>query len=264
MSNTLYQLSIANLQAIASSLKTGILSQAISTPAIEQILGYKEDSISEYFGILENSGFTKIQIATLVETIIKTKANTPAPENVFELVLSGPEVPGVHTSDTSATMRSMIEEAGNSVFLVGYAVHNVKPLFEPIADKLDKISGFNVTFCLDISRSLNDTSLESEIIRRFAKEFKEKHWPWPLLPKLFYDPRSLDSNIKNGHSSLHAKCIISDRKVALVTSANFTDAAQFRNIEAGIFIKHQPMVNRLAEYFERLIEKGFLKTCSLL
>jgi phosphatidylserine/phosphatidylglycerophosphate/cardiolipin synthase-like enzyme len=158
-------------------------------------------------------------------------------------------------------MGAMIEEVHSDLLMVGYAVHNVRSLFKPIAEKLENIPGFKAVFCLDISRSMGDTSLESEIIRRFVSEFKEKHWPWPKLPEIFYDPRSLETGVKAGHSSLHAKCIITDHKVALVTSANFTEAAQYRNIEAGVQIKHTPMVRRLAGYFEGLIGKGLLAQC---
>jgi len=111
--------------------------------------------------------------------------------------------------------------------------------------------------------TLQDTSLGSEIIRRFAKEFREKHWTWPSLPELYYDPRSLETGAVTGHSSLHAKCIIVDHKAALVTSANFTDAAQYRNIEAGIHIKHVPMAIRIEGYFEGLIANGMLVRCVL-
>jgi hypothetical protein len=107
------------------------------------------------------------QTAILVEAVAETKQNVIAPENVFELVLSGPEVPGIHTCDTAATMRTMIEEAQSSLLLVGYAVHNVRSLFQPIADKLESIPEFKAVFCLDISRNMGDTSLESEIIRCF-------------------------------------------------------------------------------------------------
>jgi len=57
---------------------------------------------------------------------------------------------------------------------------------------------------------------------------------------------------------LHAKCIIIDRSEALITSANFTEAAQERNIEVGVKVRHKPLVERLASYFEALIETGRL------
>ncbi|MFY9224595.1 MAG: phospholipase D-like domain-containing protein [Blastocatellia bacterium] len=78
--------------------------------------------------------------------------------------------------------------------------------------------------------------------------------PMPKLPDLFYDPRSLSED-QQQRSSLHAKCIIIDRKIALVSSANFTEAAQTRNIEA-VVVRYEPFVERLANYFEGLQKSG--------
>ena len=50
--------------------------------------------------------------------------------------------------------------------------------------------------------------------------------------------------------SLHAKCLIIDRREALITSANFTEAAQQRNVEVGVVIRHEPLAERSASYFE--------------
>lgn len=77
------------------------------------------------------------------------------------------------------------------------------------------------------------------------------------MPRLYHDPRSLETGPER--ASLHAKCVIVDRHVALVTSANFTDAAQWKNVEAGVEIHHVPTVARLADYFHGLIHAGSLR-----
>ena len=53
--------------------------------------------------------------------------------------------------------------------------------------------------------------------------------------------------------------IVVDRKIALVTSANFTEAAQDRNIEAGVLIQNAHFSGRLQGYLESLIERDVLK-----
>jgi phosphatidylserine/phosphatidylglycerophosphate/cardiolipin synthase-like enzyme len=47
---------------------------------------------------------------------------------------------------------------------------------------------------------------------------------------------------------MHAKVIVVDDVAALVTSANFTAAAQRRNIEAGIVLRDHHHVRRLCTY----------------
>lgn len=59
-------------------------------------------------------------------------------------------------------------------------------------------------------------------------------------------------------SSLHAKCIIVDQRIALITSANFTAAAQHRNIEVGVKVQDVDQVTRLHRYFLGLREAGVL------
>ena len=59
---------------------------------------------------------------------------------------------------------------------------------------------------------------------------------------------------------MHAKVVVVDQTTAaLVTSANFTSAAQLRNVEAGVLLRHPRHVSRLYNYFDGLISQGFLK-----
>lgn len=37
-------------------------------------------------------------------------------------------------------------------------------------------------------------------------------------------------------ASLHAKCVVVDERWVLVTSANFTDRGQTRNVEVGVLL----------------------------
>jgi phosphatidylserine/phosphatidylglycerophosphate/cardiolipin synthase-like enzyme len=74
---------------------------------------------------------------------------------------------------------------------------------------------------------------------------------------VFYDPRSLARDAAQ-RSSLHAKCVVIDRRVAFVSSANFTEAAQVRNIEVGALIESSHFAGRLVEHFEGLADAGLL------
>jgi phosphatidylserine/phosphatidylglycerophosphate/cardiolipin synthase-like enzyme len=202
------------------------------------------------------------QIALLVEAVISARERAPDPHQLLDLVLSGPDVPGIPMAGTAAVMRTLFEEATSEVLLVGYVIHNAEQLFAPLAEKMHCLASLKVVFCLDIPRHYTDTSLSGEIVHRFAYEFRTKHWPWPDLPQLYYDPRSLDESTTE-RSSLHAKCLVIDRRVALVTSANFTEAAQDRNIEAGVLIRYAPLAERLANYFDALRRSGQLLECRL-
>ncbi|MCY4224844.1 MAG: phospholipase D-like domain-containing protein [Bacteroidetes bacterium] len=65
-------------------------------------------------------------------------------------------------------------------------------------------------------------------------------------------------------TSMHAKCIVIDSKEALVTSANFTEAAQVRNIEFGLLVKSSAITTQIEEHFQGMIQNEVLSRLPLL
>lgn len=262
MTGRFERLSSASLRELASALREAPISSALSAHTIRQIVGSNllQESL-QAVAEFRNDGWTTTQIATLVELLADAKSKSENPEGLFDLVLSGPDVSGIPTRDTAAVMHSLIEDCKKEIVLVGYAVHGGRYLFEGLARKMEEDPTLNVWFCLHIGRPYGDTSLASEIVQRFAREFVTKHWPWPRQPSVFFDPRALEES-DEGRTSLHAKCIIVDRRSALITSANFTEAAHRRNVEAGLVVNYAPFVERITAYFEGLRET-VLQRCVL-
>ena len=86
----------------------------------------------------------------------------------------------------------------------------------------------------------------------------ESEWPTGCrLPQVFYYPPSLEDH-SGVRSCLHAKCVVVDRRLAFVSSANFTEAAQERNIETGVLIRSGSIATRLAQHFDALAANGTL------
>lgn len=59
-------------------------------------------------------------------------------------------------------------------------------------------------------------------------------------------------------ASLHAKCVVVDERMAFISSANFTEAAQIRNIEVGVLIRSEPFARQLAGHFMALADRRLL------
>jgi len=262
MLESVHALSTPSLIAIVTSLRDGVLSGGVSRFGLQPMVGERTNDVATELCGLIAAGMTPSHVATVIEAIATTRVSTPDISTQVALVLSGPDVPGVSTLDTAAVMQSLIAEAKTNILLVGYAVHNGKRIFAPLAERMGDCPQLKVSMCLDISRPHRDTSLPSEIVSRFATDFRSKHWPWPHAPRILYDPRALAES-GEVRASLHAKCVVIDRRAALITSANFTEAAQQRNIEAGILIRHAPVVERLAAYFEGLLATSQLAECVL-
>jgi phosphatidylserine/phosphatidylglycerophosphate/cardiolipin synthase-like enzyme len=115
-----------------------------------------------------------------------------------------------------------------------------------------------VRLVLDIHRPQVDTTQASLLAHRFADRFKNAQWPKDRpLPEVFYDPRSLDISASE-KSAMHAKCIVVDNRDLFISSANFTEAAQNRNIEVGILVRSPSLAHGLVEHFDALIAERFL------
>ncbi len=251
-----------SLRALGDALREGQLSVGVTELAVRPIAGDAAAAVLGSLNSLLGRGMGHPQVALLVDALAGQKARSRDASLLHSLVLSGPDVPGVPTADTGAVMQTLITEAESEILLVGYAVHNGREFFGPLAARMASSPHLRVVMCLDISRPFHDASLSSDVVRRFAEEFRRKHWPWPRLPTVLYDPRAL-SDAQDCRACLHAKCVVVDRRAALITSANFTEAAHLRNIEAGVLVRHARLAARLADHFWGLQAAGQLVPCTI-
>ena len=111
-------------------------------------------------------------------------------------------------------------------------------MFWTLAGRMDTEPDLRVRLFVNIHRKQRDDTPDAVLLREFADTFQHGLWPGKRLPETFYDPRSLATEGKT-RACLHAKCIVIDDHRALITSANFTEAAHKRNIEAGTVIHGQ-------------------------
>ncbi|MDN4477303.1 DISARM system phospholipase D-like protein DrmC [Demequina sp. SYSU T00039] len=59
-----------------------------------------------------------------------------------------------------------------------------------------------------------------------------------------------------GYAAQHSKAVLVDSRSAFVTSANFSDAAAHRNLEAGVIIHDAAFASGMRQRFNRLWEAG--------
>ena len=171
---------------------------------------------------------------------------------------TGPEAPGISNRDTSVVVRELFAHAQQSVLVAGYAVYQGQRVFQALADRMAELPELTVRMFLDIQRGQGDTSSAREIARRFADCFRTKQWPEEKrLPEVFYDPRALETDSQK-KACLHAKCIVVDRKELFVSSANFTEASQERNLEVGLLIHSPVLAERVQGHFEALLDANML------
>lgn len=175
----------------------------------------------------------------------------------IELVWSGPEREGAGSRDTAALIRELFKSADHSVDVSGYAVYDGESIFSVLAQRMLDVPELSVRLFINVHRPPGDSRPARAIVEQYRERFFQQHWPWERRPEVYYDPRSLDPNPET-RAVLHAKCVIVDERCALVTSANLTEAAQYRNIEAGVFINDHLFAANLRQQFRGLLEMRLL------
>jgi phosphatidylserine/phosphatidylglycerophosphate/cardiolipin synthase-like enzyme len=246
----------AALTGLATAIEAGWLSGSSPDSAFASVAGENGAVVGAWLTTLEKAEFRPAQIARLLRSIVASRQRDRV--LVPDLVVSGPDVPGVPTSDTYAVVQTLFQEAENEIVVAGYAFHNGKLLFERLAEQKKLRAQLRIIFHVDVPRKAGDTSSPEAIILRYADEFRTRHWPWKPFPEVYFDPRALEID-SHCRASLHAKVVVVDRSKLFLTSANFTEAAHQRNIEMGLLSRAAYLAEQVAVYFEGLRQSGRLQ-----
>jgi hypothetical protein len=250
----LWRLSSDALTALCRGFEAG----RVSPPYTEQTLrryvpqAASIDVIAE-LDRLDALGMTAPQI----HRVLALLCEAPRPAGSPSLVWSGPEAPGSRTRDTGVVVRELFGGAEKSVLVAGFAVHQGKSVFQELAARMDAHPALQVCMFLNVARDRDDVRPAAEIVQAFGVRLKERQWPGSRLPIVYYDPRGAEPNAhRQKRAVLHAKCVVVDDLRAFVTSANFTEAAQERNIEVGVLVDGAAFARDLRVQFERLVASG--------
>jgi hypothetical protein len=108
MLSPLHRLPTASLRSLAASLQAGTLSAGITRYGVQQISGVDASSVEASLQQLQQLGMSAPQMAVVVRGVIDARGWQPDPAELFELVLSGPELAGVPTADTAAVVHTLV------------------------------------------------------------------------------------------------------------------------------------------------------------
>ncbi|MEO7272933.1 MAG: phospholipase D-like domain-containing protein [Vicinamibacterales bacterium] len=146
----------------------------------------------------------------------------------------------------------LFSSAEQSVLVSTYVIQQADRTFSALGARLDAVPTMTARIFLNVERKPGDTRLESTLLHAFASDLAAK-WPGDRRPEIYYDPRGASTDVEV-RASWHAKCVLVDDKVAFVTSANFTEWALDRNVEAGALIRSCHFAMQLRRQMESLIE----------
>lgn len=237
-------------------LAAGLLHAPYTTAAVRSAVGDgagpDASVVSDALAALDRRGISGPAVALALAAATQAAADAPR----TDLVWSGPEAEGLRARDTRRVYDELVAAATASIWISTYVYWDGRHAFRSLADRMAARPDLHVAILLNIGRRHGDVTAEDELVRRFAERFWNRDWPGARRPAVYYDPRSLQPDSVQG--VLHAKAIVVDEHVALVTSANLTEAAFDRNIEVGILSREAQLAGSLVRHFRVLIDRGLL------
>ncbi|SBO42642.1 Phospholipase D/Transphosphatidylase [Cyanobium sp. NIES-981] len=195
-------------------------------------------------------------MALVLDQLADQQESLQRERDAWSFVWSGPEPLHAKTADTFATVDQLIRRARSSLLIATYNIGlscEFRGLLESIALRLESedLQRVDLFFHpVQIAEGFGSDPLAA--IRRW---FHAEVWPWPAKPRAYVDRRLLSGPAER--CCQHAKVVIADaetdRASALVTSANFSEAAQRHNFEAGWLVSQPWRAKQISDHFQRLV-----------
>lgn len=176
---------------------------------------------------------------TTAECVAALKASNAvrwdvASREKVELVWTGASTPLVSTRKTEQVLLETIETSKNKLFIVSYVAYDVDSIVTALRRAIGR--GVKVEILMESTLDYGGR-ISMDSIALFKREVPEAILYW----------------WNESGASVHAKCAVSDGKVAFVTSANLTGAAMEKNMELGIKIEGGDIPRRLHDHLEALV-----------
>lgn len=256
-----------DLEALVAALDRGDLRAPLSETSL-QAHGFAHlvEALRPHLGL------GKEGIRAIASVVLAERRHHRAPK--LSLVWTGDE-PGVsHARHTRVMLPELFAQAREHVLVAGYAIDHGGALFAALHQGMVD-HGVTADFFVDVgqlSQRLEQAAkasgrrwslLSSPLAaatddvawgRAVVALFYQLMWPsGEPRPTVYFDPRTAD---RRNAMSMHAKCVVIDHAYTLITSANFTDRGQTRNIEAGVAIEDRAFAASLTRQWWNLVDAG--------
>lgn len=228
--------------------------------------GHLVEPLRPYLG-LGREGVRAVVGAVLAE---RRHRRTPR----LTLVWTGDD-PGVsHSRHTRVVLPELFARAREHVLIAGYSIDHGAALFASLHRAMAD-HGVTAELFVDVGQlaarlrhavksagqswSLVSAPIKAaqgsvERGRAVVALFYRLMWPFgDPRPVVYFDPRTAE---EQRAVSLHAKCVVIDHEYTLITSANFTDRGQTRNLEAGVAIEDRGFAGSLERQWWNLVDSG--------
>lgn len=262
MNSPFLSLSRPALSELATAFEMGRLSFPVSPFSLASyVLEELASVVASELNNLHHQGMQSAHIAYMLKLMAQERAISHQIQEQIDLVWTGPEVPGAESRNTAVVVRELFSSARYSVLISSFAIDQGTKgheLFRPLANLMDANPSLSVRMFLNVKRKYKDETPTTTVLRGFSESFRKHVWPGKRLPEVFHDPRALELST-NSNACLHAKTVVVDEERVFITSANFTEAAHQRNIEAGVLISNRVAARAIRSQFEMLVIQKILQ-----
>lgn len=246
----LADLSQRELRGLLRALQAGWLDSPPSDLALRQA-GVESANVSHALKVLV--GCNREAALSLIEVTLAERNHRPPPH--LELVWTGPEVQTSLARDTGIVVRQLFERAEREVIIGGFRFDHGADIFRPLHERM--LDGLQVYMFVDIEDHAPTHELGPWFARTQIEELLRYNWPFgPPYPSIYYDPRSAVPGPP--WVSMHAKCVVVDEHWTFITSANFTERGQTRNLEVGVCIEDMSFASQLAAQWHTLVAQDLV------
>lgn len=247
--------SAGDLVALADALTAGRIGADFSTSAV-QLAGLSVGAARLLDGL---RGTEPRVVAWMLRRLARERtAAADRLGRVATLVWSGASEGEEATRDTRMVLDGLFRRAESHVLIATYVIYDGTQVFSSLIDRVRARPSLEVDLHVNLPSTSGTDEDEADDAARYLERFARLHWaPDVPLPRIHYDPET--RRLGSRRAALHAKCVVVDRRWAFVTSANFTEAAQDRNIEAGVLLDHPRIAEALVARFQSLRDADRLR-----
>lgn len=255
-----------DLAALLRMLESGELSSPLGSVALSaRGLGAIASALQP-FAELDTKG-----LRAVIQAVLCERQHRQNPK--LTLVWTGDDPRLSHARHTKIYLPQLFARARKHVLIAGYSFDQGAQIFDSLHDSIVD-HGVSVQLFVDVGQL---TERLKQVARQQGRDFgllaKPLHacsdplargnatvalffqllWPFDgPRPQVFFDPRTADHG---NMVSLHAKCVVVDHRVSLITSANFTERGQSRNFEAGVEIEDEAFALSLVRQWQNLVDE---------
>jgi phosphatidylserine/phosphatidylglycerophosphate/cardiolipin synthase-like enzyme len=185
-------------------------------------------------------------IALAIQACAHAAAKLSSEQRV-EIAWTGPGTEAVPLRRVDQVLYQLVESAETEVLLVTYAAYKAERALDVL--RLATERGVQTALVIELAEESGGKITFDALDSIRTRVPRASVFYWPLQRRA--------RNAAGMYGSMHVKCLVADRKMALVSSANLTDLALAMNMELGLLVGG-PIPSRLAAHFDQLILRGEL------